>query len=236
MKRIALISDIHGNFPALEKVVSTLEKENPDEWICLGDIVGYGPNPAECIDLIRTTKMICVKGNHDAGVVGDMDLKYFRNPNRKLIEQTRELITEEQKKWLSSLPMTVSSESGNWKAVHASPDKPERWEYLESAFKMRPMLEKLKEKVCFIGHTHRPALVSEEIGVKDFMEGHRYFINPGSVGQPRDGDHRASCAIVDFKNYEFKNIRVEYELGGVLMDLEKLGFSRREAEYLMRVS
>tara|TARA_R100000908_G_scaffold65344_2_gene54576 strand:+ start:16567 stop:17277 length:711 start_codon:yes stop_codon:yes gene_type:complete len=236
LEKIALISDVHGNFPALENVVRELEKHNPDTWICLGDIVGYGPHPSKCIDLIREKEMVCVLGNHDAGVNGKMSLKYFRNPNRRLIEKTRELLTNEQLEWLKSLPLTAESEKDLWQAVHASPEKPERWDYLESAFKMRPMLEKLTKKVCFIGHTHRPALVSEAIGVKNFEEGHRYFINPGSVGQPRDGDQRASCAIVNFKDYEYKNFRVEFELGGVLMDLEKIGFSRREAEYLMRVS
>lgn len=231
-----MISDVHGNLPALREVIKVLDNENPDQWICLGDIVGYGPNPGACIDLIREREMLCVLGNHDAGVTGKLSLKHFRNPNKKLIEKTQSLISEEQMQWLSKLPLTIEGEEGNWMAAHASPDKPSHWEYLESAFKMRPILEKLSQQCCFIGHTHRSALVSETIGVKEFSKEHKYFINPGSVGQPRDGDQRASCAIVNFGNYEYKNIRVEFELSKVLMDLEKLGFSRREAEHLMRAN
>lgn len=236
MNKIALLSDVHSNLPALKEVIAALEKENPDIWLCLGDIVGYGPHPSECIDLIRKKNMICVMGNHDAGVIGKIPLKHFREPNRRLIERTQSLLSKEQKQWLKELPLTIEGGRGSWLAVHASPEEPSRWEYLESAFRMRPMLEKLNQKICFIGHTHRPALVSDTIGVKDFRKEHSYFINPGSVGQPRDGDQRASCALVDLDNFTYKNIRVQFEVGKVLMDLEKMGFSRREAEHLMRTS
>lgn len=236
MNKIALLSDVHGNLPALKEVIAVLEKENPDIWLCLGDIVGYGPHPSECIDLIREKNMICVMGNHDAGVTGKLSIKHFRNPNRRLIERTQSMISKEQKQWLQGLPLTIEGGRGSWLAVHASPEEPSRWEYLESAFRMRPMLEKLSQNVCFIGHTHRPALVSDTIGVKNFSKEYSYFINPGSVGQPRDGDQRASCALVDLDNFTYKNIRVQFEVGKVLMDLEKMGFSRREAEHLMRTS
>lgn len=236
MNKIALISDVHGNLPALEAVISRLEKEKPDIWICLGDIVGYGPHPSDCIDIIQDKNMICIMGNHDAGVVGRLSLKYFRNPNRRLIELSKSLLRKEQIEWLGSLPLSLAGGYGKWLAVHASPNNPSKWEYLESAFKMRPLLKTLKQQICFIGHTHRPALVSETIGLKEFEEGHKYFINPGSVGQPRDGDRRASCTIVDLDNYHYENFRLEFEMGKVLMDLDKLGFSRRESEHLMRLS
>jgi putative phosphoesterase len=235
VKKIALISDVHGNFPALKQVVTHLEKEKPDIWLCLGDVVGYGPHPSECIDLIREKEMVCVMGNHDAGVCGKLSLKHFRDPNRKLIEMTQSIISETQMNWLSGLPLTFEGEQGEWLAAHASPVKPSHWDYLESAFKMRPLLQEISQRVCFVGHTHRPAIVSEEIGIKNFSSDHKFFINPGSVGQPRDGDRRASCAIVDFESHSYKNIRVEFELNKVIMDLEKLGFSRNAAEHMMRV-
>lgn len=236
MSRIALLSDIHANYPALKRIVAELEKESPDVWICLGDFIGYGPHPKECISLIREKNMICVLGNHDAGVVDKLPLDHFRNPNKKLIKITQKLLTEDQKTWLKELPLTVESEEGEWIAAHASPEHPSRWEYLESAFKMRPMLESMNQQFCFIGHTHRPALVSDTIGTKEFKSGHKYFINPGSVGQPRDGDQRACSAFVDTQKYTYKTIRAEFEIGKVLMDLENLGFSRNEAEHLMRTS
>lgn len=236
LSKIALISDVHGNYPALEAVLDRLERENPDQWICLGDIVGYGPNSEECIEEIRKREMICVLGNHDAGITGTLPLKYFRSPNKKLIEIIKSQLPEEQINWLSNLPLTVIDDDNDWIAVHASPESPSKWEYLESAFKMRPILDKLKQRVCFIGHTHRPALLSDTIGVQDFDENHKYFINPGSVGQPRDSIYKASCAIVDLENYEYKNFRVDFDLDKVLFDLKKLGFSETEAEHLMRVN
>lgn len=237
MNKIALISDIHGNYPALKAVLSRLEEEKPDTWICLGDLVGYGPNPSECISEVQNLNMLCVLGNHDAGLTGKLPLKHFRGPNRKLIELSRELVSDDQKEWLSALPLTLTGGDGitSWMAAHASPQQPSEWEYLESAFKMRPMLQELEQHYCFVGHTHRPALVSESIGSKDFKKGEKYFINPGSVGQSRDGDPRASCGILDLDNFTYKNIRVDYKIAKAVMDLESLGFSRKEAEHLLWV-
>lgn len=235
--KIALVSDIHANWPAFNAVLTELEKENPDVWICLGDLVGYGPHPSECIEEVRKRNMVCVKGNHDAGLTGEISLKYFRNPNRRLLEHSRQIVTDDQKQWLKQLPLTQKGgeSTKSWLAVHASPTKPEQWEYLESAFKMRPMLENLPQNFCFIGHTHRPALVSETIGLNEIAEGHKYFLNPGSVGQPRDEDKRASCGLLDLDAMAYKNIRVDYEAAKVLMDLENMGFKRREAEHLLRI-
>lgn len=233
MSKIAVISDIHGNYPALRAILDTLEQEDPSEWICLGDIVGYGPNPSECIQEIRDRDMFCVMGNHDAGVSGRIGLDHFRGPNRKLIELCQNILSEEEKDWLNSLPLKVGQP--DWLAVHASPIKPENWEYLNSAMKMRSLFQEFEQRICFVGHTHQPALVSDTIGMNQFGPDHQYFINPGSVGQSRDGDYRASCAIVDLDEFTYKNIRADFELSRVLSDLEELGFSSREAEHLMKV-
>jgi putative phosphoesterase len=233
MPRIALISDPHGNYPALEAVIKVLESESPDLWICMGDLVGYGPDPSRCIDLIREKQMLCVKGNHDAGVTGELSVKHFRNPNRTLIEKTKKIISEDQMQWLRSLPLII--EEDNWIAAHASPIEPKSWKYVESAFTARDILKKIEKPLCFIGHTHKPALISESFGVKTFKEGNKFMINPGSVGQPRDGDYRASCALVDTDEWNYENFRVEFDLEPVLTGLMKLGFSRREASYMMKV-
>lgn len=237
MSKIALISDIHGNLPALKAVLELLEKEQPDTWVCLGDLVGYGPHINECIEEVRSRNMICVMGNHDAGVTEALSLNHFRNPNRKLIELTRKLINTEHKRWLSTLPF-VTEDPGmerQWIAAHASPEEPEKWEYIESAFSVRDMLPKLEHLLCFVGHTHRPAFVADTLGLNKFQKGHKYFINPGSVGQSRDGDSRASCAFIDTANFSYKNIRVAYDVAPVIADLEKMGFSQKEAERMMHV-
>jgi putative phosphoesterase len=234
MSKIALISDVHGNLMALQKAIKTLEEYSPDIWICLGDLVGYGPFPKECIDLVRSKEMYCVLGNHDAGVIGKVPLRHFRKPNRTLIELTKKLISEDDKKWLASLPYTIVKE--DWIAVHASPIKPERWEYIESAFTARNLLNNISQKFCFVGHTHKPVLVSDKIGNNEFKTGNKYLINPGSIGQSRDGDYRASCAFIDTKDWTYENIRISFDIEPVLTSLVKLGFSRNESQRLMYVS
>lgn len=232
MPKIALLSDIHGNLSALKNVIQVLEKEQPDQWICLGDLVGYGPFPGECIDLVREKEMIVVKGNHDAGVTGELTLKHFRNPNRKLIEITQNELSRDQISWLQSLPFTV--ENSEWISVHASPIEPESWEYVQSAFRARALLNNIEQNICFIGHTHRPAIISNQLGVQQFKKGYKYIINPGSVGQSRDGDYRASCALIDTQNYTYKNIRLEFDQEENLSSLMKKGFSRNDAHNLLR--
>lgn len=233
MPRIALLSDVHGNLSALKKVIAVLEEQNPDVWVCLGDVVGYGPFPEECITLVREKNMRCVKGNHDAGVTGELTSKFFRNPNRRLIELTRKEISTESMEWLKSLPYTI--EENQWMAVHASPEKPEKWEYVESAIRARNILNSLSVSFCFVGHTHKPVLVADKFGVRTMQEGAKYLINPGSVGQSRDGDYRASCALVDTDNFRYKNFRLEFDMEENLTALMKKGFSRKEAVQLMKV-
>ena len=234
MSRIALISDVHANFTALQTSIKQLEVYEPDIWICLGDLVGYGPNPSECIELIREKNMLCVKGNHDAGVTGELSVRHFRNPNRKLIEMTRSLISQEQLKWLKSLPLVIKQDS--WIAAHSSPVAPEAWKYVESAFTARDIIRECDEKLCFIGHTHKPAFVADRLGVNKFSEGINYLINPGSIGQSRDGDYRASFAFIDTSKWEYQNLRAEFDVEPVLTGLMRLGFSRGEAVHMMKLS
>lgn len=231
MPKLAIISDIHGNLSALKVVMEALEKKRPDEWICLGDIVGYGPNPKECIDIIREKEMHCVLGNHDAGVTKVISKSHFKNPNRKLIELTEDLITKDQLNWLKSLPYAIRRD--DWIAVHAKPIYPKKWEYITSAFTARDILSKIDERLCFVGHTHVPALVSHQFGIKQYNNKDKFLVNPGSVGQSRDGNFRASCCFIDTEKEIYENIRLYFELEPVLTGLIKLGFSKTEANRLM---
>lgn len=235
MSKLVLISDIHANLPAFEAVLDDLNSIQYDSIICLGDIVGYGPHPTECISLIKELKIQCVKGNHDAGVSGELTERHFRNPNRSLIKQTREMLTDKDLKWLRNMPYTLTSDENEWFAVHASPNNPTRWEYLESAIKIRGLLKNVDYKFCLIGHTHIPAFVSQKFGEKSIQDNGKYLINPGSIGQSRDGDYRASYCILDTQQNTLDFKRVEYNLEKVVNDLEMLGFSRKDAEHLMRV-
>jgi predicted phosphodiesterase len=234
MSKLALISDVHGNLPALEAVLKELDKHSPDHWLCLGDVVGYGPYPSECIDIIRERNIPTVMGNHDAGVAGELSTKHFKDPNRKLITLTQEILNSDQLNWLRNLPYTIMNSEQDWLAVHANPKAPEKWEYVDSAIKARTMLGNIDQKLCFVGHTHIPGVVSDQIGIMDFNKEHKYLINPGSVGQSRDGDFRASCCIIDLSNWKIEILRVAYPIEKVLTGLYKLGFSRAEAHRLLR--
>ena len=234
MPKIAVLSDIHGNLPALKKVLAYLDDQNPDLWLCLGDVVGYGPFPSECVNLIRERGIPTVLGNHDAGASGLLTIKHFKDPNRTLIQKTMQILNSEQLAWLRSLPLTLEDNVVGWFAAHAHPLNPEKWEYVDSAIKARNILGELNQNICFVGHTHIPALVSNQIGINNFKQGFKYLINPGSVGQSRDEDFRASCCIVDLENYSLKIKRLEYDVEPVLTELSKLGFSRSEAHRLLR--
>ena len=233
MALIALISDVHGNLPALEAVLKKIDTYSPDQWLCLGDIVGYGPFPVECVDLIRDRKIPTVMGNHDAGVSGKLTIKHFRGPNRVLIEKTQELLSQDQLRWLGELPITLK-EGEMWTAVHANPIEPLKWEYVDSAIKARNMLQTIDTQLCFVGHTHIPFVVSDEVGSIGFNTKHKYLINPGSIGQPRDDDFRASFCLLDTDKWEIKNVRVDYNTEKVLTGLNNLGFSRSESHRLLR--
>lgn len=233
MAKIAIISDLHGNLEALKAVVTRLKEEKPDEWLCLGDLVGYGPFSNECIELVKEMDMKCVKGNHDAGVTGELSINHFRNPNRKLIEITKKVLSQESINWLKSLPLVVAGD--NWIAAHSHPLEPNSWKYVDSAFIAREILGNCDKDFCLIGHTHKPAIVSDRLGINSIHKGSKYLINPGSVGQSRDGDFRASCAVLNITTFEYKNIRVEFDIEPALSGLMKLGFSRKEADHMMRV-
>tara|TARA_R110001599_G_scaffold1889_4_gene9891 strand:- start:344067 stop:344768 length:702 start_codon:yes stop_codon:yes gene_type:complete len=232
MPLIALISDIHGNLPALEAVLKKVDTYKPDQLLCLGDIVGYGPFPVECVDLIMDRNIPTVMGNHDAGVSGKLTIKHFRGPNRVLIEKTQELLNESQLNWLRELPVTLKGDK--WTAVHANPIEPLKWEYVDSAIKARSMLRTIDTQLCFVGHTHIPFMVSDQIAVMGFKKEHKYLINPGSVGQPRDDDFRASFCLLDTDKWEIKTERVDYNTEKVLTGLTILGFSRSESHRLLR--
>ncbi|MFN1835354.1 metallophosphoesterase family protein [Balneola sp. MJW-20] len=233
MPKIALISDIHANYPALKAVLDKLEAYEPDFWLCLGDVVGYGPHPKKCIEVIRERGIQCVMGNHDAGVAGRISWKHFREPNRSLIKKTRDMLSGEEIQWLRDLPLTLENPKLSCKAVHASPVKPGRWTYLESAVKVRDILQDSEFDYILGGHTHKPVMVADRIGIVEIERGTKYYINPGSVGQPRDGDPRASCGLLDLKEMTYQNFRLEFDAEQVVADLKYLGFSDNDARSMM---
>ena len=201
---LAIISDIHGNFAALEKVIDSMNREKVDKTICLGDIVGYGAKPNECVELVKSLEIPCLLGNHDASAVGLEDTTYYNEFASIAIRWTTDHLTAQSRKFLLSLKYTHIWEDLLF--VHSSPNSPESWHYLFSSYDARVAFRSFQESVCFIGHTHIPIIFTEQDG-----EGRR-LINVGSVGQPRDRDPRACWGLFNTESGEFKWMRVEYPI------------------------
>lgn len=215
--KIGIISDIHSNLEALEAVLESLKKESVDRILCLGDLVGYGPDPNDCIERVMEASDVVIAGNHDQGAVGLTPLEHFNENARLALEWSMETIDPHLLETLATLP-TIHEEN-LFLAVHATPNEPTRWHYLFSEAQIINNLEALTLPRCFVGHSHVPVafvldpdhdvLVQEAAEVR-FQEGRKYLINVGSVGQPRDGDPRAAFGIYEGDRFSLK--RVEYNI------------------------
>jgi putative phosphoesterase len=219
--RIAVFSDIHGNLEALTCVLKQVRKERADTLVCLGDIVGYGPFPNECIELVRKQCTIVVRGNHDTGAVYGALLEEFDADGRIAMEWTRSKLTPESGEYLRALPIIHNSNDVTY--VHASPVNPEHWTYVFAWQDAAKAFLHFTTNTCCVGHTHIPAIVAANGMVNSYQEGERHLINVGSVGQPRDGDPRASFAPLDTKRHSASIIRVEYDIAATADAIRKAG-------------
>lgn len=217
--RYAIISDIHANLEALESVLSEIEKHYVDSVLCLGDVVGYGPNPNECVEVIRDRAEVILAGNHDYAPLGKLDLTYFNPWARAAVEWTAEQLSESSRDFLLSLPLRLDLEG--FTIVHATPLEPEQWNYIITIGDAVENFPEFKGRVCFVGHSHVPMIVSvnqhEDYRVVREnplqIDSHRrYIINVGSVGQPRDLIPRASYSIYDTEILNYQLFRVDYDL------------------------
>jgi len=232
--RLAILSDIHANLPALQAVLKRLDELGYDEILCLGDLVGYGAQPSECLDLILDREIPCLLGNHDAGVAGLLSPDHFREPNRSIIRWTAKTLNQYQLDFMQEFPLITGGFDGLWTAAHASPVKPASWSYLNSASACRSVLDQVPETFVFVGHTHVPGVVPDEIGVFGIQPGHRYVINPGSVGQSRDGNPAAAAGIFDFEAYAWQPFRVDFDIEEALKAHERTGLSKADARKMLQ--
>ncbi len=203
--KYAVISDIHSNFEALMKVMRDIRTKHVDEIICLGDVVGYGANPDEVAEVVRSEVKYTVRGNHDDALYDDGTYSMINPYARAAVDYSREVLSAENSEWLKALPLT--HKIGDVLLVHSSPSEPHEWKYVISETDARVELLAFEEKICLIGHTHIPVIFRRKIGDSTVRE----LINVGSVGQPRDGDNRASYGIVDTANLTYENFRIEYD-------------------------
>ncbi len=215
--KLAVISDIHSNLPALQEVLKEVQSEEVDMLLCLGDIVGYGPFPNRTVEVLRKikTEKIFVRGNHDDRVLEGKTERLSRDAERA-VQWTKKHINEKNLRFLRKLDRTEEVKIGNSKVflAHGSPRKPlseyiyesTEEELLESFFRMT------NSDVILLGHTHVPFI--REVGGN-------LILNPGSVGQPRDGDNRTSYAILDTENWEINQDRTEYDVEKVAGEIKR---------------
>lgn len=208
--KYAIISDIHSNLEALEKAMSIIEEKNVDEIICLGDVVGYGANPNECVEIVRSRCTTTVLGNHDAAALDPSLAHDFNAIARKAVVWTSQQLTKESTEFLESLPLTEQKE--NILFVHSSPAMPEAWDYIIDSEDAVSAIRYFDEKICFIGHTHVPGIFSPRGRVKSIQIGEQCIVNVGSIGQPRDGNPKLAFGIFDSTAWEYELIRSEYEI------------------------
>ena len=218
--RYAIIADIHANLAAFQAVLEDIRlKGGVDEIWCLGDIVGYGPEPRECIELVKKYCTVCIAGNHDLAAIGKLDLSYFNPAAAEACQWTMGQLNPVDARYLEDLPAKV--EKGDFLLVHGSPMEP-TLEYIISGSIAEKNFAYFTNKFCLVGHSHIPAAFKQEgnatqsihltVGVGLVMHTHRMIVNPGSVGQPRDGDPRASYAIYDSEGLMLRLYRVEYNI------------------------
>jgi putative phosphoesterase len=217
--RIAIISDIHSNLEALQKVEELINKMDVDKIVCLGDIVGYGANPQECLKIVRELTPHIVMGNHDQAAASLAYTKTFTPFAKTAAVWTNAMLSESEKKFLLNLPLSIELEGITF--VHASPHKPSEWKYVTTEEEAFENFGHMKTGICFIGHSHVAKIyssdweslnISNNIHSRKLMKGTKYIINPGSVGQPRDLDWRLSFGIIDTTSMVFEFVRSEYDV------------------------
>jgi predicted phosphodiesterase len=208
--KYAIISDIHSNLEALQKALTIIDEKKVDEIICLGDVVGYGANPNECVDIVRSRCSVTVLGNHDAAALDTLLAHDFNAIARKAVVWTAEHLTEESKEFLLALPMVERKEKIVF--VHSSPDSPEAWDYIIDSDDASSAIRYFEEQICFIGHTHVPGIFSQRGRAKSIVKNEQYIVNVGSVGQPRDGNPMLAFGIFDSSTWEYELIRSQYDI------------------------
>jgi len=220
--RIGIFSDIHANLEALQAVTGAYQDEKIDQYLCAGDLVGYGASPNECVDIVRSITEAIVLGNHDAAVAGLMDYSYYYEAARRVLDLHASTLSDENMTWLRTLPYSRHYPDFGITLCHGSPINEKEFDYIfapEQAWALLPHQGELAP-ITFIGHSHLCRVFAltpnavEEIADKRFTVDpeRKYIISVGSVGQPRDYDNRASYTVYDTDSREFFFKRVEYDI------------------------
>ena len=231
--KLALISDIHSNLEALTAALEAIEARGGVEAIyCLGDLVGYGADPAPCVDLARTHCTALLRGNHDEAVALERGLSALPKHGRAAALHNREHLSPDQIDFLGGLPLKL--EENGCTFVHATPHEPAAWHRCGSFKMAKEQFAHFDTAICFIGHTHIPAVLSNKLGVLRVRPGNRYLVNVGSTGQPRDHNPRSCVAFFDTETFEYELERVPYDVEQAAARIEEAGLPQRLADRLKK--
>ena len=234
--RYALLADIHANLAAFTAVLGDIERHAAvDELWCLGDIVGYGPDPGQCLELLQECKHISVAGNHDLAAIGKLDINLLNPEAAYAVRWTSQQLSPEDVTYLSSLPAVI--ERDDFTLVHGSP-RESVWEYLISTSSAEKNFAYFSSSFCLVGHSHIPLVFKQDenggcssipftAGIGQALGKSRMIINPGGVGQPRDGDPRASYAIYDSESNVVRLYRVAYDISATQIRMVKRNLPMR---------
>jgi len=232
-----IIADIHGHLEGLQVVLADIQAQRCTHVVCLGDVVGYGANPKECLDIIRGMNIPVVKGNHDEYIGSSEDPEGFNDAAAEAVSWSRNQLTEDDRKWLRELKYFRLV--ANFSIVHATLDAPQRWGYVFEKLEAAASFTYQNTQVCFFGHTHVPVAFIRDTGVRGgtyskfrVESGKKYFVNVGSVGQPRDGDPRAAYVIYDLPQQTIELRRLEYDIPTAPRKIRAAGLPERLADRL----
>jgi len=239
--RYLLVSDIHSNFEALEATLDIADRLEDSQIMCLGDVVGYGADPVACIESIGDRANLILAGNHDLAVAGVIPYDDFNPIARQSIDWTREQLADEDKELLASLPLQYVD--GDYCFTHASPIDPMKFHYVRTMDDVADIFNRIGQRFCFVGHTHLPVVVSmnERTGRMDVVRENkinlddqcRYFINVGSIGQPRDSNPDACVVILDEDESTLEFLRVPYDISSSQQKILSQGLPSFLAERLV---
>lgn len=238
MKSVAIISDIHANLPALTAVLEDIDKLGIEECICLGDIVGYGAQPAECIELLQARNLYAIlRGNHDAYVALDEEPTNVSTETAEVIRWTRGMLKSEQRAWLGALPMTW--QGTDYEGVHASLHQPDQWGYVLEPSSAAQHFAYQSKPLCFIGHSHQPKMFIEGedraldiTSLESVRSDRKQVVNVGAVGQPRDKDERACYVVYRRSEQELWWRRIPYDIAAAQQAILAAGLPGKYAHRL----
>ena len=242
--RVGLLSDVHANLQALRTVLRRLEQERVDRLVCLGDIVGYGGDPEACVEIVRERASTCVIGNHDAAAVHPAVRRTFNAAAREAIEAHAAWLDASAVAFLAALPGDARLEDPSGQdlyLIHGTPGESYRFTYLTELVEAREAFEAFSERFGAVGHTHVPAVYERDRGSGGrarerglpaaadggaelaFARETRVLLNPGSVGQPRDGDPRAACMVLNLEAGEVRYLRLDYDVAAAQAAIRRRG-------------